>query len=340
MNLRCAHSVQHSSGKPIGRRWRWPTWLLAGLFCLLIVSPGRGDDPFSRSQPVRQRWFQSWTQYGHSHEGRPIEVLQVGRGPFRTLVLGSVHGSETTAIESVSRLATHLGAMPDHWHEVNVLIVKTPNPDGLARGSNWNGRGVDLNHNFPRPATDRTPRDSRAGAADCSEIETRLVRHLLESYRPHRVVHVKSTANEFGWALCSRQAKPVSDYLGAMRNIRVGKTEQNRVIGSIEDYASNALNLEVVTLAVPSGPDPKSTWDDYRNPLLAAAAYVDPDWKSNRQPVLHDVAKSRATHRFGTQPSIRRPTRRTRRNTASRKSPWDKLSLPIQFWPRDKTSRK
>lgn len=316
----------------------WQLRLLSGLTLLLVVAPCRADDPFSHTGNEKQRWYHSWKQYGHSHEGRPIEVVQIGRGPFRTLVLGSVHGSETTAIESVSRLATHLGAMPDHWREINVLIVKTPNPDGLARRSNWNARGVDLNHNFPRPATDRTPRDSRAGAADCSEIETRLVRKLLESYRPHRIVHVKSTANEFGWALCDRHAKDVSTFLGVIRNIRVGKSEQNRVIGSIEDYASNALNLEVVTLAVPNGPDPKSIWDDYRNPLLAAAAYVDPDWQSTPQPSGRNVASTRTTPRFGSPPRVTRQTRRALPDTASRNSPWDKLSLPIQFWPRDKPS--
>jgi murein tripeptide amidase MpaA len=132
------------------------------LLCLAVVlcamSAGAAEpgnylserfEPLADVPAARQIWHFRWERYGRSTQGRPIETLQIGKGPFRTLVLGSLHGSETMAVEIVEQLARHLGKTPDHWHEVNVLVVRTPNPDGFAKHNSLNARKVDLNRNFP-----------------------------------------------------------------------------------------------------------------------------------------------------------------------------------------------
>lgn len=237
---------------------------------------------------AQQTWFFRWERYARSTQGRPIETLQIGNGPFRTLVLGSLHGSEAMAVEVVEQLATHLGKSPDHWHEINVLLVRTPNPDGFANRNSLNARGVDLNRNFPNSAALQTTRE---GTSAFSEVESRTVRELLATYRPHRIVHVKSTRNATGWALCSRRADATAKFLIGFRNLRVGRLEEHLVSGSVESYAIGTLGLETITLAVPNRSNKETVWRDYRNALLAAAAHVDPAWRTTRfQP--HAAASS------------------------------------------------
>jgi protein MpaA len=100
-------------------------------------------------------------QLGRSYEGRPIEVVHVaGEGP-RVLVVGCIHGDECEGIE-VTKLLERSAATTDLW------LVHQLNPDGYARRSRFNSRGVDLNRDF-LAATER---------------ETRIARKLILRLRP------------------------------------------------------------------------------------------------------------------------------------------------------------
>src|SRR3954452_3539456 len=79
---------------------------------------------------------------GRSHDGRRIVAIRAGdpRGP-RVLVVGSVHGNELAGVAVARALArVHRGAA--------LWIVPDLTPDGAARGTRQNARGVDLNANW------------------------------------------------------------------------------------------------------------------------------------------------------------------------------------------------
>ena len=100
-------------------------------------------------------------QLGRSYEGRPIQVVHVaGAGP-RLLVIGCIHGNECEGIE-VTQLLARSRPHADLW------LVHQLNPDGFARRSRTNARGIDLNRDF-LAATQR---------------ETRIARRLILRLRP------------------------------------------------------------------------------------------------------------------------------------------------------------
>jgi hypothetical protein len=125
---------------------------------------------------------------GRSVDGRPIVALRRGpaRAPIRLLVSGSTHGTEPAGHAIVARLRQM--TPPDG---VQVWTVRTFNPDGAARGTRQNARGVDLNRNFPyRWRASGRPWDTYyPGPAAASEPETRAEMRLIRRIKPQLTIH-------------------------------------------------------------------------------------------------------------------------------------------------------
>jgi protein MpaA len=117
---------------------------------------------------------------GRSVEGRPIIGIEAGdpASPRKVLVVGCVHGNECAGEAITSRL---LRLQPPV--NVDLWIVASFNPDGAARGTRGNARGVDLNRNFPwhwQPLTGVY----YSGPHPLSEPETRIAYKLIRRLRP------------------------------------------------------------------------------------------------------------------------------------------------------------
>jgi protein MpaA len=122
---------------------------------------------------------------GHSFEGRRILLSQAGDPALRgeVLVFGCIHGDECAgrAVQPRSALSAYC---PDP--KSDVYTVPNLNPDGSAGGSRLNGRGVDLNRNFPadwRPIGRRGD-PQYAGPRPFSEPETRLAANIVRQLEP------------------------------------------------------------------------------------------------------------------------------------------------------------
>jgi protein MpaA len=120
---------------------------------------------------------------GHSLRGRPIEAFRLGtpRIARRVLLVGSIHGNEPAGIAVAQRLVTRV-----RFHGASLWVVPTFNPDGRAGHHRQNGRGVDLNRNFPsewKPFGGRW-RTHFSGPRAVSEPETRTAMRLVRRLRP------------------------------------------------------------------------------------------------------------------------------------------------------------
>src|SRR4029077_13022119 len=109
---------------------------------------------------------------GHSVLGRPIIAFRLGDPTSETkiLVVGCIHGNESAGTAIARALIADPPADIDLW------VIRNLNPDGFRAGTRQNGRGVDLNRNFPfhwRPAG--RPWDKEyPGPHPLSEPEARL----------------------------------------------------------------------------------------------------------------------------------------------------------------------
>jgi protein MpaA len=117
---------------------------------------------------------------GRSVEGRPITAITLGsaKAPVRVLVVGCIHGNEQAGIAIARRLAR---TVPPK--RLALWIVPVLNPDGVAADTRQNGRGVDLNRNFPTGWADLEGiYDS--GPGPLSEPESRAIGALIRHVRP------------------------------------------------------------------------------------------------------------------------------------------------------------
>ncbi len=113
---------------------------------------------------------------GRSVEGRPLLGLRIGQGEWRVRLLGTHHGDELASSEVTLAVAQQLIREPI---PVEVWVVPHVNPDGVADGSRYNARDVDLNRNY---GFQWNASEYRAGEEPFSEPESRAVR-VLSAYR-------------------------------------------------------------------------------------------------------------------------------------------------------------
>jgi N-acetylmuramoyl-L-alanine amidase len=119
--------------------------------------------------------------FGHSAQGRPLQAERVGQGELKVLVVGSIHGDETAGHAVIRQLRrAHPPAGMEVW------LVDSVNPDGVAHATRQNARGVDLNRNFARRwRGGGRPFDTYfPGPVAFSEPETLAVRRLVRRLRP------------------------------------------------------------------------------------------------------------------------------------------------------------
>src|SRR5687767_14783223 len=137
--------------------------------------------------------------YGASLDGIRLTVYLPETGRAEIVVLASIHGDEAETTVVVSEA---LRCLPRG--DLRAAVILCGNPDGMLRGTRGNGRGVDLNRNFPTSNWSPDPvfyktraNDARdialsPGAAPASEPETAALLSLIERLRPRAIVSLHS----------------------------------------------------------------------------------------------------------------------------------------------------
>lgn len=167
--------------------------------------------------------------YGASLEGAPLTVYLPDTASCEIVVLASIHGdeAETTVVLSEALRCIRRG-------DLQAAVILCGNPDGMLRGTRGNGRGVDLNRNFPTAnwSPDPVHYKSRAndardialspGGEPASEPETKALLSLLERLKPRAIVSLHSAlacvddsgASHLGRQLADRCALPFLTEIG------------------------------------------------------------------------------------------------------------------------------
>lgn len=144
---------------------------------------------------------------GTSVAGRSLEVVRFGSGPSNRMIIAGIHGGNewnTTAL--ADQLIEHIRSNPAIIpSEVSLYIMRSLNPDGLARELGISGRvnqnGVDLNRNWDADWQREWNRDgcwdyqnTTAGPYPNSEPETQALINFLLSTPMDAIINYHSAA--------------------------------------------------------------------------------------------------------------------------------------------------
>ncbi|MEZ5305297.1 MAG: murein tripeptide amidase MpaA [Verrucomicrobiales bacterium] len=166
--------------------------------------------------------------YGTSVLGHRLEFWPAAEQPD-ILIVGGVHGEEPDTSVLLSRA---LRSLPGQARRAAVVVAA--NPDGVARGTRGNARGVDLNRNFPaadwqpHPVTHcwslEHPSEVRlgTGSGPASEPEIAALVALIGSLRPRQIVSLHGhltcvedpLATAFGRWVAARARLPLVPTVG------------------------------------------------------------------------------------------------------------------------------
>ncbi len=132
----------------------------------------------------RARTVLSTRTIGTSVQGRAIQAFRLGEpgAGIRAVVLGSMHGDEKAGLAVVDSLRKGRPV-----HDIDLWLVPTINPDGIAATRRQNARGVDLNRNFPHKWAPLSGK-YYSGKGPLSEPESRAFARFLDQVKPHFVV--------------------------------------------------------------------------------------------------------------------------------------------------------
>jgi protein MpaA len=186
---------------------------------------------------------------GRSEQGRPVVAWETGdpQAKRRVLVVGCIHGNEPAGIAIANAVThAHVPAGTDAW------VVPDLNPDGLAAGTRQNGRGVDLNRNFPflwQPLRGAFYSGRRA----LSERESRIASKLIRRIRPTESIwfhqHLDVVDESGGDVRVERRFAR----LVGMRSERL-----TRYPGSVAGWENHAFpGTTAFVVELPAGPVPK-----------------------------------------------------------------------------------
>lgn len=108
------------------------------------------------------------------------------------LLMGGIHGDEPEGIALAEATLDWLKTRKEHLQ--SWIIIPCVNPDGVKAGTRVNGRGVDLNRNYPSKSWSRDYSSPRyyPGPSPGSEPEIQAIVSLIQLRKPQLIVHCHS----------------------------------------------------------------------------------------------------------------------------------------------------
>ncbi len=203
-----------------------------------------------QSLPSPTPQFHERRLLGYSQEGRPIVAHRFGWGEAKVALVGNIHGGaeENTyrlMLEVVAHYQENFAEVPA---EVTLWVIPTINPDGLANGTRFNARGVDLNRNADTDQDGCSENDwspdtfdseehipGGGGKHPFSEVETRILRHFLVDVQA--VISYHSQAGLVVAGGCGEgPSRQLAHLLAEATGYEEAESMGYPVTGSITDY--------------------------------------------------------------------------------------------------------
>ena len=205
---------------------------------------------------------------GYSVQQRPIELITIGTGEEKVMIIATIHGNEDAGTPLVYRLIDKLRARPVLLEGHTVLIVPLANPDGYALRTRFNASGIDLNRNFP--ASNRINNEVH-GQQGLTEPESRILYDLVLAYQPMHIVSIHQPLYCLDY---DGPGEDIARHMGRYCSLPVKKLGSRP--GSMGSFVGVEQNIPIITMELAKEDSELTTaqlWAQYGRALLAAITY-------------------------------------------------------------------
>lgn len=210
-----------------------------------------------------------WREIGRTHQDRPLRVRTAGGGPRRVLWIGGIHGNEREG-----RIAT--ARLPEVFLErglgerVTLTILEDANPDGSARNTRGNSRGVDLNRNFP--ARNFRTATATAGGQPLSQPESLALHDLILDLQPDLILVAHSWGGRT-FVNFDGPAEAIARRFSEQSGLPMVRSDEfPPTPGSLGSWVGRDLGIPIVTIEWLRGRDPFDAWVATKEAILTAIA--------------------------------------------------------------------
>jgi protein MpaA len=247
---------------------RFTLWILASAVLPLLQSGCTPTHKPSPIAPILTPQHFTVKTLGYSIENRPIDLYLAGTGSETIFIFSGIHGNEQAGISLVHRLMDRLRQKSELLEGRKILIIPIANPDGVARNTRGNARGIDLNRNF---TADNRENSKIFGEYALSEPESTLLYNLLQTYRPNRIVSIHQPLDCIDY---DGPAEGLANHMAAYCPLPVKKLGARP--GSFGAYAGETLSIPIITMELLRSDDRLTAdqlWQKYGMALLASITY-------------------------------------------------------------------
>lgn len=207
-------------------------------------------------------------QYGKSEQNNVLNLFGPRTGPVDILIIAAMHGDEN---ETTVVLSEALRRIPPGY--IKNPVILSCNPDGALQGTRSNGRGIDLNRNWPTANWSSeavfhkdhggTVQDIMLspGESPGSEAETRALQECVERLQPKTVISLHAPLA----CIEDPQEMPLSQWIASQVNLPLIPDVGYPTPGSFGTWsAENGINI--ITWELPS--DPLASMIEANTPTL------------------------------------------------------------------------
>ncbi|MCM2280359.1 MAG: DUF2817 domain-containing protein [Bdellovibrionaceae bacterium] len=184
---------------------------------------------------------------------RPLEEMRAER-PI--LLMGGIHGDEPEGVALAEGTLEWLKSACESGHGEQLapwVVIPCLNIDGFRKNQRVNGRGVDLNRNYPASNWSPTADKERyfPGPSPGSEPEIQGVVELLQTLRPRLVIHCHSWKPMVVYA--GEPGLRDAELLGRASGYKVVDTIGYPTPGSLSQYGWGDLKIPIICIEEQDG---------------------------------------------------------------------------------------
>lgn len=230
----------------------------------------------------------AWQTGGRTDAGQPLEIVTIGRGGFRTLLVGSVGGHDPAAVRLTEKVARYLHRNQAILGGIFVRVIRTLNPDGQQRRQYTNADRIYLNSRFPS--------DGRIPAGQSLPKEVQFLFRQVQDLKPQRILHLRTIPGDQGLIAASpgaaESARDAAQWLG----FRLKSLPDAVRDGTLEAWAARRPDCDMITVAIPASTDPGDVWPLYGDAILSLL--LDGSADSRRMAREQEHRQARQAQRF------------------------------------------